>query len=209
MWKEEDIRAVNLSPAYCTTTQISGWKVQLVKAVPSHPHIGIDGFFLSTYSHGWCLNPLSRLHPARDVERQDGIFSRMFGVIFQAPVLREYLDISGVFFYDTDPRCGLCAVVQPGTLTLTRLGHVPLFWAWELWVLLLNGKELFIRALPNGSVIAGHWFILISHGEQFGWILNVTHSFFQNIRFPQVPLLLFEVGFHFRLVETVLETKGS
>ena len=84
--------------------------------------------------------------------------------------LRGYLDISRVF-YTTQwsqmwPLCRRPArhshSNQPGT-------HATV-WALRIMAFSFWGSGLFIWDMPTGSLIAGHWFILISHGEQFRWV---------------------------------------
>lgn len=76
----------------------------------------------------WCQNPLSRpsCHLREDVSRgkqlaewkpvKYEIFTWMFEGNNPGACFHWYLDISRVFFMThSDPRCGLCAVVQPST----------------------------------------------------------------------------------------------
>lgn len=102
-----------------------------------------------------------------------GIFLWMFGDISASP--------KGSLSHRSGPRCGLWAVVQRATLALTRPGTratvlVPGNHGLPLW-----GNELFIRTGPSRAVIAGRWFVLISRGERFRWVLRVTHPFFKTL----------------------------
>lgn len=153
MWSEEDIGGVNLSPVYSATTQISGSFGKLWKLLPSS-RVGKltslwDGRVLvSTYSSRLTLkSAVASSSQRRDVSRDErsgrNILTDAWSNLPGACFVRISQHLWSVFGRHTDPRCGLCAVVQPGTLALTRLGHAPLFWSWELWVLLLKRSCLY------------------------------------------------------------------
>lgn len=95
--------------------------------------------------------------------------------------LEHYCDISphlrSVFHDTAMPDVAFSVVVQRGT----RSWDTSHCFGPENQRFSFQGKGLFIRAEPTGSVIAGHWFILISRGEQFRWILSVTHSVFKTL----------------------------